>query len=40
MISSGLNCPSSGMDDTAIGGLTQFQQLFAIIPCAPKDFKP
>ena len=27
------------MDNTAKGGLTQFQELFAVIPCTPKDFK-
>ena len=27
------------MDDTAKGGLTQFLELFIVIPCAPKDFK-
>ena len=27
------------MDDTAKGGLTLFQELFTVIPCAPKDFK-
>ena len=28
-----------GIDDTAKGGLSQFQELFTVIPCAPKDFK-
>ena len=27
------------MDDTVKGGLTQFYELFTLIPCAPKDFK-
>ena len=27
------------VDDTAKGGLTQFWELFTVIPCAPKDFK-
>ena len=27
------------MDDTAKGGLTQFSELFTVIPWAPKDFK-
>ena len=27
------------MDDTAKGGLTQFLEVFIVIPCAPKDFK-
>ena len=27
------------IDDTAKGGLTQFWELFTVIPCAPKDFK-
>ena len=27
------------MDDTANGGLTQFQELLTVIPCALKDFK-
>ena len=27
------------MDDTAEGGLTQFWELFTVIPCASKDFK-
>ena len=28
------------MDDAAMGGLTQFQELFTIIPCVRKDLKP
>ena len=27
------------MDDTGKGGLTLFQELFTVIPCAPKDLK-
>ena len=27
------------IDDTAKGGLTKFQQLFTVTPCATKDFK-
>ena len=27
------------MDNNAKGGLTQFQELLTVIPCAPKDFK-
>ena len=30
MISIGSNCPSSGMNDTAKGGLTQFQELLPL----------
>ena len=26
-------------DDTAKGGLIQYWKLFAVIPCAPTDFK-
>ena len=26
-------------DDSAKGGLTQFRELFTVIPCARKDFK-
>ena len=27
------------IDDSAKGGLTQFRELFTVIPCARKDFK-
>ena len=30
---------SSTMEDTDKGGLTQFLELFTVIPCAPKDLK-
>ena len=27
------------IDDSAKEGLTQFRELFTVIPCAPKDYK-
>ena len=30
---------SYSIDDNAKGGLTQFKELFTVIPCAPRDFK-
>ena len=31
--------PQLTMDDIAKGGMTQFQELFTVIPCEPEDFK-